>query len=89
MKRRGVARSHWQLLNRHKPLPLLVGVDRVGFDRGHQFREAPGEVLALTTDQADVIAVLVSEHAVAVYLLLIDPALPVEGPGDLRGVGEG
>ncbi len=46
-------------------------------------------VLPLATDKPHLVAILVGEHAVPVHLLLVDPALAVEGPGDERGIGEG
>jgi len=51
-----------------------------------QFREALGELLTLAADELGRPALLVGHHPVAVHLLFVDPAGPVERCGDLSSV---
>jgi hypothetical protein len=43
----------------------------------------------LTTDEPHLVLALIGDHPPAIVLLLVHPALVVEGAGDLGGVHEG
>src|SRR5216683_1086603 len=61
---------------------LAIKDDRVRPQRAEgldQLGEAGGQVLCVAADEADALAVLVSEYPVAVDLLLVNPAFVVEG----------
>ena len=65
---------------------LAVEDERIGIeltDSGHDAWEPTRVVEAVPAHQLDGPGDLVGEHPPAVYFLFIDPALPVEGPGDL------
>src|SRR5262249_12217202 len=51
-------------------------------DRGGDTREPAGPILLVSRDQANTLSFLVGEHPVAIVLLLVIPARPVEGLGD-------
>ena len=53
-------------------------------DRGGELAEARGVIDAVAGDEADARPVLVGEHAPAVDLLLVDPAVTMEGRADER-----
>src|SRR5947199_10598458 len=64
------------------PTPWTRTVQRRGLELrecGRDGRVAAGVVDAVAAHQADAGAVLVGQHAVAVDLLLVDPAGPVKG----------
>jgi len=60
-----------------------LGIQHQGLrpKRGHrlgELRKALGQVFGVPADEADALAVLVGEHAVAIYLFLVDPAFVMD-----------
>jgi len=71
---------------------LAVEDERPGRERaegGDKLGEALRVILACLIDEPDGRAVLVGHHPTAVILLLVHPALAVEGAGDQRRVHQG